>query len=1357
MKAFPPFRKFWLALALPLMLTGLTVRQSAAGVAVDPIIVTTTHDSGTGSLRDALDTANRAPGADVIRFNIGGAGPHVIAPITPLPTVLESVAIDGYSQFGSSLNAQERGTDAVLQIEISGMHLPSGPGIHLFNGSSVVTGICFSGFSTGPAIKIGNGGGNSVQGCFIGTTPDGTQAASSPNLIGIKIENSSQNKIGGTELGQRNLISGQRGTPGNPGYGILVVDGEGDTENNVIQGNLIGPIDSGQTSPINDQIGIYVLDAPGTRIGGGEPGAGNQISGNEDTGIRIEGPGAQNTVIQGNLIGTNVNGTTSNPNFSNGITILDGPDGTQIGGSQTDEGNVISGNAEYGIYIDSFSDPCDGTTIYGNTIGTNRAGNESVSNGQGGIFVFDSPNTQIGGIVEGEGNLLSGNGDVGTAAAIHLEGANSSGAVIRGNLIGPSGGGTNLIGNFGAGIRVNGVSNTRIIENVISGNFYGVIVYNTAYPAASDNRIERNLIGTDGTGTEAWGNTGLGIELRNASGNIVGGGDGGGNLIAYNGEGGVVVDQASINNAIVGNSIHSNGGLGIDLSAPPLQQDGVTPNDAGDGDAGPNNLQNFPVLTGVTFGVESTIVSGTLNSTPNTTFRLEFFDNTTVDPSGHGEGEVFWSWDFVTTDGNGQGSFAVMLPGLLETGHQITATATDPNGNTSEFSAPPTEGDEDPPVITNCTVTPRTLGPAGGGVTVRANVQDNRGVSRVTARFTIAGPSSAGEVIVVPGGITATLVEVSPGTYEGTATLPANPSPNPVVYDVRVIAEDTSSNQAQEPCGQVTVAAGDAEAPVISACSVTPTQLTPLGGQLALSATVTDNVGVASVRARILRPNGTTALVTLTRGAGDTFTGSFNVPVNISGQNQTYTVHVDATDSSGNQTTMPCGDVTVAGDQEPPAITECALSPTRLPFRGGTVVITATVTDDISVSSVSALVRRPDDSVAQVPMARQPNGSYRGQFAAPANSSTVDQTYGVVIAARDTSNNLREVACGTFSVILRDVERPVLSAPIVAPRVLPNSGGTVGLAITVSDNLSIDQVAATVVRAGQAPVRVSLSPQGNGAYTGSFAAPANPTERAHIYGVAFSATDGSGNLSTVDAGVFTVGPSDLTGPRIRNCRVSPRTLTGLGGVVTLAAEVTDDVAMRSVVANILFPDGSPLAVTLNPGQDGAYVGQFTALQNRTTRSEFYAIEVRAEDTSGNARTEDCGRVTVGPRRPGRLELSARAIDFGRVEKGNLVTRKLVLTNNGTDSLVTGTVRPLRDPFGVSFGSGKGSAPAGEGQEPSGLPFTLGPGESVELTISFHPQRLGRFSQLMLIESNDPVRPTVRFRVSGHSCRLVRNR
>ena len=111
----------------------------------------------------------------------------------------------------------------------------------------------------------------------------------------------------------------------------------------------------------------------------------------------------------------------------------------------------------------------------------------------------------------------------------------------------------------------------------------------------------------------------------------------------------------------------------------------MSANDAGDGDTEPNNLQNFPVLNSAVLGTGTTI-SWTLNSTPNTTFRVEFFANASND----GEGQSFLGATSVTTAASGNPAvtpISTTLPAIVPANYYITATATDAAGNTSEFSA----------------------------------------------------------------------------------------------------------------------------------------------------------------------------------------------------------------------------------------------------------------------------------------------------------------------------------------------------------------------------------------------------------------------------------------------------------------------------------------------------------------------------------------------------------------------------------------------------------------------------------------------------------------------------------------------
>lgn len=257
---------------------------------------------------------------------------------------------------------------------------------------------------------------------------------------------------------------------------------------------------------------------------------------------------------------------------------------------------------------------------------------------------------------------------------------------IRGNFLGTDQTGTLDRGNGVSGVSLLSPNNTvggtlPAHRNLISGNdFSGVGI---AGVGADNNRIINNYIGTNDAGTAALANN-VGVRILDGVNNIVGGIlTGTGNIIAFNTAEGVLLSStAGVGNAILGNSIHSNGTLGIDLNA-----NGSSANDLLDADVGPNNLQNFAVLTSALSNEEGLRLAGTLESTANTAFRIEFFSNAVGDLSTFGEGEVYLGFVDVTTDGNGNVAFNFTTSASQSIGAQISATVTDANNNTSEFSA----------------------------------------------------------------------------------------------------------------------------------------------------------------------------------------------------------------------------------------------------------------------------------------------------------------------------------------------------------------------------------------------------------------------------------------------------------------------------------------------------------------------------------------------------------------------------------------------------------------------------------------------------------------------------------------------
>ncbi len=405
------------------------------------------------------------------------------------------------------------------------------------------------------------------------------------------------------------------------------------------------------------------------------------------------------------------------PTITEAVTI----DGSPLAPAPATQAIVVAATGQITGGSALFTITSDNTVIRGLTInsspsfngiqltsgGNNRIEGNVISNGFNGIVIQSSQNT-IGGTTAALRNVIGGNQNIG----ISIVGSLATGNQVQGNFIGTDATGTRANSNS-LGILISLAQNNIIggvtvgARNVISGNFGEGIVVNgdqsasLVAEAADGNVIQANYIGVDVSGTAALGNGVLsegaasGIEIRGASNTMIGGGIGvggvsAGNVIANNGNDGITIfpratfpgAQLPVNNAILGNSIYSNADLGIDLDTA-----GVSANDAGDGDAGANNLQNFPLLTSALTRTTGTTITGTLNSTASSTFTVELFNNPTCDSSGNGEGQTSIIRFTLTTNAAGLASFSVVNPTPILAGRFITATATDASGNTSEFSA----------------------------------------------------------------------------------------------------------------------------------------------------------------------------------------------------------------------------------------------------------------------------------------------------------------------------------------------------------------------------------------------------------------------------------------------------------------------------------------------------------------------------------------------------------------------------------------------------------------------------------------------------------------------------------------------
>ncbi|MEO8679774.1 MAG: Ig-like domain-containing protein [Vicinamibacterales bacterium] len=536
-----------------------------------------------------------------------------------------------------------------------------------------------------------------VQGNYIGTTADGLAAI--PNTGGgIRgygansfIGGSIGTTPGGPCTGACNVISGNGGVGGlslqshiDATSGAIYSQATG----TVVRGNYLG-LNAAGTALLTNNSAAILSTVPLVTIGGPNAGDGNLIAGAlSGSGVSLSsqqiGPtsvAGGNSVVQGNTFGLSATGARLG---ARGLPISVGTATNQI------VGNVIAGNGTGAVPTTaaiSLSRTANTNAVKGNFIGTNAGGDPGLANFGAGITIFGSANT-IGGNTPADRNVIVGGNDIGVFVSASPA-TTAASNVIQGNYIGVKPDGVTAQGtNLGLEIYTTAGSGTvsgTIIggstpgaRNVIASNVFGGI---SILGATSVNTIIRgNYVGVAADGTTARGNGG-GINISGAPDNMVGGPNAGdGNIIAFSTQAGVAVQgNTAVRNQILGNAIHDNSGLGIDLG-----NNGPTANDIGDGDTGPNDLLNFPVLNNASNSPgPNTQVDVDLSTFGVGPYTIEFFATKTCDASGFGEASRLVGRQNIAQPGTN----GVTMNEAVEDGDFLTATATDAAGNTSEFSA----------------------------------------------------------------------------------------------------------------------------------------------------------------------------------------------------------------------------------------------------------------------------------------------------------------------------------------------------------------------------------------------------------------------------------------------------------------------------------------------------------------------------------------------------------------------------------------------------------------------------------------------------------------------------------------------
>src|SRR3989339_799819 len=727
----------------------LIVFFSSSGQAVTRT-VTNCADSGAGSLRQAITDA---AAGDQIVFDItlanagyspGESGPGLVTTEagsnwwyrivlrSGLPDItVNNLTIDGSTQTREAENSQGPQVEVRASVEAYTIVF------HVKGDNNVIQGLAVNkcgpiGGRGGASIIINDSDGNIIKGCYVGLSASGDATAPLTCYDGIYLVNDSNNNyIGdGTSAG-RNVISG------NYSSGVYLYSGSGNTSNRIL-GNYIGTDRTGAIDLSGAQNGVVIYNVSGNHVGDGTVGGRNIISGNED-GVYIYSDASTNEV-KGNYIGVNASGSGLLGNEYYGVILSSGAFGNIIGGTDSGDRNIISGN-NLGIYISN----SNSNEVLGNYIGLNAAGTAKIANNYGVRISGTSVRNKIGNGTVGGRNVISGNSNHG----VYLYGSSSN--EVLGNYIGLSPNGLSSIGNTVHGVGLyNGTHHNYIGDgttggrNVISGNQMSGI----AVVSSDNNYIMLNYIGLGSDGQTNVKNEHFGVySLTGSHDNYFYK-----NTVAYNGNstypnGIQIKDSNTTHETISQNSIFENFGEGIKLYL-----------DSNLGIPSPEVITNEYNQTAGALRV-------TGSASPNAT--VEFF-------KAYGDEGITYL-GALSADSSGAFNGTITYSGLLS-GDYLTATQTGQLGDTSQFSA----SMEVLVVTSTKEYSSSDLGIPGMTITIPAGASATDPTIAVTE---VASPGNPPVGYMIGGKVYDIVSSITSFTLPVTVTMPINgPLADPRVY-----------------------------------------------------------------------------------------------------------------------------------------------------------------------------------------------------------------------------------------------------------------------------------------------------------------------------------------------------------------------------------------------------------------------------------------------------------------------------------------------------------------------------------------------------------------------------------------------
>ncbi len=308
-------------------------------------------------------TGERAIGNGLVGVYLNGAPGTFVGGNSPADRNLISgngsvgVQLNGTTATGTHIGANFIGLDAngvkAIPNGVDGILIQS-PGTTVGGTNAGARNFISGNGSIGIQIEGASNSGNVVQGNFIGTDVTGLKAIGN-SQIGVLIDSSANNSIGGNTAGAGNVVTGSSSADIN-------VSGNG-SRANFIAGNKIGTDATGLVGLSGAAIGIFLNQAPANAIGDASGLGANIIANHPVAGVQLFGSQAQANVVAGNVIGLLPGG---NPSLANALgVLLNGVSANTIGGTLSAAANSIGGGQSAIKQINgSFNNRTTGNLIY---------------------------------------------------------------------------------------------------------------------------------------------------------------------------------------------------------------------------------------------------------------------------------------------------------------------------------------------------------------------------------------------------------------------------------------------------------------------------------------------------------------------------------------------------------------------------------------------------------------------------------------------------------------------------------------------------------------------------------------------------------------------------------------------------------------------------------------------------------------------------------------------------------------------------------------------------------------------------------------------------------------------------------